>query len=88
VKITIDFPEPLLRQAQAAAVARGQSLTEFVTGAVETQVGRVDIAWREMLNELPTVSRASEAQIDRRVARASCRSPKSQSNRSPNARRL
>ena len=68
VKTTIDFPQPLLRQAKAAAAARGQSLTEFVTGAVETQLGNVDLVWHELLNELPTVPKATVAEIYRRVA--------------------
>ncbi len=70
MKTSIDFPQPLLRQAQAAAAARGQSLTEFVTGAVETQLARVGIAWHQLLDELPTVPKATVAEIYRRVAEA------------------
>lgn len=44
MKTTIEIPDDLFRQAKAAAVARGMTLKQLITGAVEHELGQaVDI---------------------------------------------
>ncbi len=38
MKTTIEIPDPVFRQAKAAAAARGQSLKQFFTEAVEDRL--------------------------------------------------
>ncbi len=40
MKTTVEIPDPLFRQAKTAAAARGQSLKEFLTEAVEDRLQR------------------------------------------------
>ncbi len=41
MKTTIEIPDDLFRQAKAAAVARGMTLKQLITGAVEHELGQV-----------------------------------------------
>lgn len=44
MKTTIEIPDDLFRQAKAAAVARGMTLKQLITGAVVHELGQaVDI---------------------------------------------
>jgi hypothetical protein len=40
VKTTLEIPDPLLRQAKAAAAQRGESLREFVSDALRSRLNR------------------------------------------------
>ena len=39
MKTTLDLPDPIFRKAKATAAARGQSLKEFVTEALQEKLG-------------------------------------------------
>lgn len=41
MKTTIEIPDDLFRQAKAAAVARGMTLKQLITGAVEHELGQI-----------------------------------------------
>lgn len=40
MKTTIEIPDDLFRQAKAAALARGLTLKQLITGAVEHELGQ------------------------------------------------
>jgi len=41
-KTTLEMPETLFRRAKAEAAGRGQTLKQFVTGAIEKELGSSD----------------------------------------------
>lgn len=59
MKTTLEIPDPLLRQAKSAAAARGESLREFVSEALRSQLNRrpggatPDTGWRKVFGKAP-----------------------------------
>jgi len=41
-KTTLEMPETLFRRAKATAAGRGQTLKQFVTGALEKELGSIE----------------------------------------------
>jgi len=71
VKTTIEIPEPLFREAKAAAAARGESLRELVSSALRRHLaaqaggGQETEGWRRVFGK----ARASDvARVDAVVA--------------------
>ena len=67
MKTTIEIPDPLLRQAKAAAAARGESLRQLLSTALRSHLaapgrGRSSAeGWRQVFGRAP---QAAVAEID------------------------
>ncbi|MEO8196051.1 MAG: hypothetical protein ABI689_04970 [Thermoanaerobaculia bacterium] len=62
MKTTIELPDPLLRQAKAAAAARGESLRELLSTALRSHLagsgrGRTrEEGWRQVFGKAPAAA--------------------------------
>lgn len=71
MKTTIELPDPLLRQAKAAAAARGESLRQLVTAALRVHLAPAGQAragtegWRRVFGRAPA---GATAEVDAAVA--------------------
>lgn len=71
MKTTIEIPDPLLRQAKAAAAARGESLKKLVSTALRAHLARAEgggspvEGWRRVFGRAP---RDAVAEVDAVVA--------------------
>lgn len=63
MKTTIDLPDSVFRRAKATAAVRGLSLKNFITEAVERQLGAEEKDWRTVLDHLPRVDKKTTEQI-------------------------
>jgi hypothetical protein len=70
VKTTLELRDDLLRRAKALALARGMTLKELFTEALEERVGRAasqgGAAWRDLSGNLRSL-RAETAKLQARV---------------------
>ena len=78
VKTTLEIPDPLLRQAKAAAAARGESLKELVSTAIRSHLAGpgkgenerqpwrrvVGLATREEVAEIDAIIDAEFEEVD------------------------
>lgn len=71
MKTTLEIPDPLLRQAKAAAAASGESLREFVSAALRSRLTRprggsaAEPGWRKVFGKAP---RGAVEEIDAAIA--------------------
>ncbi len=67
MKTTVEIPDPLLRQAKAAAAARGESLRQLLSTALRSHLagatrGRTaEAGWRQVFGKAP---RGAVAEVD------------------------
>jgi len=72
VKTTLDLPDEIIKDAKASAATRGETLRDYVTGALEARLlhetarKRSRTGWRSVFG---VARRADVAAVDRIVAR-------------------
>jgi hypothetical protein len=64
VRTTIDIPDPLFRDVKFAAVRRGITLKELITGAIEKELRGKAAARTGHRIEAPLVKRKGRGSID------------------------
>lgn len=74
VKTTLEFPDSLFRRAKSSAARKGQTMTAFVTSAVEAKLAADETAatekpWMQFAGLLKQ-NRKESSRIQRRIAEA------------------